>query len=290
MGFVHKVATALDMLQGFAGTNALPHSRATLFWTWLRLRLKAKLAPASRSHAVLHYRVETDDPGALAFLFFEVFAVQEYAFHSTHDRPLIFDVGANIGMATLFFKTLFPHAAIHAFEPSPRTFELLTTNIRANNLSNVTLHNLALSDHDGEIEFFTDPTKGASMIASTRPERSVQWADPALADKGKVRVKAARLSTFINREVDFLKMDIEGAEQQVLEDLASSGTLRRIRSMVIEYHHHIAPNDDALAQFLRLLEVHGFGYQLRAPLRDLTARDEFQDMLILAYRRDRHGA
>jgi hypothetical protein len=85
-------------------------------------------------------------------------------------------------------------------------------------------------------------------------------------------------------------MDIEGAEQQVLEDLASSGTLRRIRSMVIEYHHHIAPNDDALAQFLRLLEVHGFGYQLRAPLRDLTARDEFQDMLILAYRRDRHGA
>lgn len=101
------------------------------------------------------------------------------------------------------------------------------------------------------------------MVASLRPERSVQWADPSAAERGKVKVKAMRLSSLLDCDVDFLKMDIEGAEQQVLEEAPPSATLRRVRTMAIEYHHHISPKDDALAKFLRILEDHGFGYQLR---------------------------
>lgn len=289
MPFTHKLGTALGFLQGFLGSNALPHSRSTLFWTWLRLRRAAKRSSTSRTHRLLNYRVTTDDPAALAYLFFEVFAVQEYAFTSTSKTPFIIDLGGNIGMATLYFKSLFPGAVIHSFEPSPATFCLLETNVRDNALTDVTLHNAAVASEEGELEFFTDPTRGASMVASLRPERSVQWADPSAAERGKVKVKAMRLSSLLDRDVDFLKMDIEGAEQQVLEELAASGTLRRVRTMAIEYHHHISPKDDALAKFLRILEDHGFGYQLRAPLRDLNVRDVFQDMLIVAYRRDRNG-
>lgn len=296
MGFTHKLGTVLGFLQGFLGPNALPNSRATLLWTWLRLRMSAKRSHASGTHRVLNYRVTTDDPAALAYLFFEVFAVQEYAFTAASKAPFIIDLGGNIGMATLYFKSLYPEATIHTFEPSPATFRLLETNVRENGLGGVTLHHAAVAGEEGELEFYTDPTRGASMVASLRPERSVQFvhgseaANADLANSGKVKVKAVRLSSLLDHDVDFLKMDIEGAEQQVLEELAASGTLRRIRAMAIEYHHHIAPKDDALAKFLRILEEHGFGYQLRAPLRDLAARDAFQDVLIVAYRRDRNGA
>lgn len=285
MNLLRKLTTAVHLATGFFSPNALPCSRWTLLLTWLRLRYVGR---TRRTHRVLGLHVETDLSGSLHYLFYEIFALQEYRFRTDSPTPLILDAGGNIGMATLFFKMLYPGAIVHTFEPGPRTFALLQANIRANHLSGVTAHNVALSDTDADMEFFTDAADSASMFASLRPERSVQWTDPAHAERVQSSVRGARLSGFIDREVDFLKLDIEGAEAAVLRDLVESGTLRRIRAMVIEYHHHITPKDDALASFLRTLEEHGFGYQLRAPLRDLTERGQFQDILIAAYRRDRH--
>jgi FkbM family methyltransferase len=70
---------------------------------------------------------------------------------------VILDCGANIGMATLFFKWLYPNARIDAFEPDPKTFQLLENNVKQNHLTNVATHNCALWDIDGKIDFFVDP-------------------------------------------------------------------------------------------------------------------------------------
>jgi FkbM family methyltransferase len=61
------------------------------------------------------------------------------------------DCGANIGLATLFFKRLYPESEIHAFEPDPETFKMLRRNVEQNSLSYVYLYNVALSDQQGAV-------------------------------------------------------------------------------------------------------------------------------------------
>jgi hypothetical protein len=83
--------------------------------------------------------------------------------------------------------------------------------------------------------------------------------------------------------VDFLKLDVEGAEHRVLSDLVQSRKIRAIRQMVIEYHHRIGHQKSRLGEFLAMLEHAGFEYQIEAGLYPGASRDTVQDLLIAAY-------
>lgn len=100
-----------------------------------------------------------------------MFVEQEYAFEPATPTPRIIDAGANIGMATLFFKTMWPEASVDAFEPSPASFRLLERNVTDNRLTNVRLHAAALAGRSGQVSFFTPPEDETSLIAGTRPDR-----------------------------------------------------------------------------------------------------------------------
>ena len=67
------------------------------------------------------------------------------------------------------------------------------------------------------------------------------------------KVNCTILSQYIAREVDFLKIDVEGVEKDIVEDLKSTGKLQLVKQMVVEYHHNISKDTDALSSFLRLL-------------------------------------
>jgi hypothetical protein len=97
-------------------------------------------------------------------------------------------------------------------------------------------------------------------------------------------VRAVRLSTFITEEVDFLKIDIEGAEMEVLEELAASGKMNLVQQMAIEFHHHVVRNDDRMSRFLKTLEVQGYGYQLRTAMQRPVYMGSFQDIMVYAYK------
>jgi hypothetical protein len=139
----------------------------------------------------------------------------------------------------------------------------------------VDLHNVALCNEDTEIEFFTDPSCPGSLRMSIDPKRAAGTA---------IAVPARKLSAFINGDVDFLKLDVEGAELSVLRDLAESGKLKRIEQMIIEYHHKIPGNPSAMGSFLSILEEGHFEYQVFVPSYVETGRDYFQDVTIFAYR------
>ena len=158
---------------------------------------------------------------------------------------MILDCGSNIGMAILFFKALYPDAEITAFEPAPWACAAIEETIRANDLRDVTLHNAALAEEDGTLELFHDPSHPGSAVMSVYRERMP--GEP-------VRVPAVRLSRYVTKPVDFLKLDVEGSELPVLRDLASSGTIAQIRQMVIEFHHHMSPTVDNLSECLSILE------------------------------------
>jgi len=198
-------------------------------------------------------------------------------FQARTTRPLILDCGANAGMAVLYFKWLYPDCEVWAFEPEPTSFAALQQNVARNHLADVSIHNVALWDADGRLDLFVPANSPGSLVTSVNPARRGGTA---------VNVRCARLSSFIEREVDFLKLDVEGAELQVIGDLVESGKIGLIRQMVIEYHHNIPGEPPAVSRLLRMLEDAGFRYHISAWSFPLVGEEHFQDILIGAFRRD----
>lgn len=104
-------------------------------------------------------------------------------------------------------------------------------------------------------------------------------------DGPSVAVQLRRLSDFIRSDIDLLKIDVEGAEDAALGDLAGSGKLRHAKRLHLEYHHHIDASADKLSSMLRLIEENGFGYQLRAIAKPWPVEASFQDISIYCYRK-----
>jgi FkbM family methyltransferase len=208
----------------------------------------------------------------------EIFLRKQYVFESETEEPVVLDVGSNIGLATLFFKRLFPRANVVAFEPDPQTYELLKRNVSDNRLERVETRQQAVCDSEESVYLYRDQTTPGSPQMTTRKERGTQ---------AREQVSSTRLSKHIEEPVDFLKLDVEGAERAVINDLERAGKLERIRRLAIEYHHHLDPDEDKLSEMLAALERGGFGYQLeargdRAPGLHIH---RFQNILVHAYRK-----
>jgi FkbM family methyltransferase len=216
----------------------------------------------------------------LAHLFHEIFLNQQYHFICDKKNPFIVDCGSNIGMSLLYFKMLYPDSEILAFEPDAQAFACLEANVKDNRIPGVRLNRCAVSDQEGDIDFYYDQENPGSLLMSTLKERM---------PKARQVVKAVLLSKFIDRDVDFLKLDVEGAEDKVIKDLSGQGKLGRIKQMVIEYHHHLVKNADTFSSILKCLEEAGFGYQIQCDLARPLAGQQFQDILIYAYQKNPAG-
>ncbi len=237
---------------------------------------------------VAGYQVKYYDRELFHYLVNEIFTQKTYFFESPTDAPLILDCGNNIGMSILYFKSIYPKATIIGFEPGRKTFEILQENIKHNKLENVTLHNKALTNKEGFMNFYTfAPGEGRSSLFEERLDAIKRAGVKTYTEE----VEGDLLSKYINQEIDFMKMDIEGAEFDVIEEIASKGKLRFIKQMIIEYHHHVKEQEDEFSKFLKILEDNGYGYQITANSKKVfphgkPSRNHCQDILIYAYRKN----
>ena len=215
---------------------------------------------------------------SLAYLHRSIFVHLQYYFSTQLRDPYIVDGGSNIGMSVLFFKALYPSARVLAFEPAQPAHDLLVHNIEANGLRDVEVQRAALGSEDGEVLFYEDRDDPATFRMSTRAERL-----PGTASA----VRQRRLSQLVGEEVELLKLDVEGAEADVIAELVDSGAISHIRQLVVEYHHQLDPTRDFLGAFLERLREQGFQYQIGAN-RNVAARASakpaFQDVLVYARR------
>jgi FkbM family methyltransferase len=158
-------------------------------------------------------------------------------------------------------------ARVIGFEPDEQTHALVKRNIDSNGIAGVQVHRVAVGIEDSTVDFFINPDEPGSLTASTYRESEKRL-------RKKTVVPQVRLSSFLDRKVDLLKVDVEGAEGAVLEDLVSSGAISNIDQMIVEYDHHIDENSEEFGRFLRQLEESGFGYQIERPRKGgLTERD-----------------
>lgn len=161
----------------------------------------------------------------------EIFESGPYDFSAAKAEPFIIDVGSNLGVSILYFKQQHPSAKILCFEPDPISYKLLEENVSENNLDNITLVNAAVAKSEGKVKLFgqifseSPDSRGNSIVEG--------WANQRIKNDC-VLVSAVRLSSYINAEVDVLKIDIEGAEQQVLEEIKDK--LYLVRELFVEVH------------------------------------------------------
>ena len=276
----------LRLLQTVRATRrALTNAPVPPGWAREAARTQLRLAAGRVRHEQGLVRVNVDrfdvagfSVASLAYLHREIFVELQYYFSTDRPDPFIVDGGSNIGMSVLFFKALYPGARVLAFEPAQRAHDLLVRNVEANGLRDVEVHRAALGREDGEVPFFEDRDDPATFRMSTRSERLPGTASP---------VPQRRLSQLLREEVDLLKLDIEGSEDDVLAELVDSQAVSRIRQLVVEYHHQLDPTRDFLGAFLECLRQQGFGYQVSAkgPVANRAAAEPaFQDVLVHARR------
>ena len=181
----------------------------------------------------------------------DIFRRRIYDFDALSPRPRILDCGANIGVATLYFKARYPEARVVAFEPDPGVFRLLAENVARNGVAGVELVQAALAREEGVLAFHADGRYGSSLAGAAR------GASPAGGSLEQVR--AVRLRAFLDEPADFAKLNVEGAEWDVLDDCGDR--LRMIRELVVEYHH-LPGLPRTLHSILALLDRQGFEYLL----------------------------
>ena len=217
-----------------------------------RALLELKFQRRENSLSFIGYRISCGSRANAVGIIREVFVRNDYDARLP-DSPTIFDVGANIGISTLYFSRYFPGASITSFEAMPENFRYLEANVSNNNLPRVTPVLGFLGRKTGTVDvFYNSKNPGGS----TGVERIVE--SKTRANFSKVGVTALRLSDYIHGEVDLMKMDVEGAEAEILRDLDETETMTRIKQMVFEYHYNLENTSNDLADVLHILKKNGF--------------------------------
>ncbi|MBW8683879.1 FkbM family methyltransferase [Chitinophaga rhizophila] len=178
----------------------------------------------------------------------ELIVDEIYKFRTDNETPFIIDCGANIGMSVLYFKWLYPKAKVLAFEPDDANLVYLRKNIEGYGLTDVTVRTEALWTHDGTISFEADGTQGSKIAGGESTEKQL------------VTIPCVRLATMLNQKVDFLKMDIEGAEYEILKDCKDQ--LKNVEYAFVEYHGDILESNH-LTEILQILNDAGFNYYIK---------------------------
>ncbi len=240
-----------------------------LIWCYFGVKLKIKKEVITLE--LIGMRISSYGYFNLLHQLKEIFLMGEYQISTTKKSPVIIDCGANIGLSILYFKRKYPNSKIIAFEPNPSVFNILRLNLEQNHIQGVELYNYCLSDSEGEIEFFVNENLG-TMVGSVLEERG---------GNKKLKVKAVRLSSYITEEVDLVKMDIEGAEINVLDDLKRNGKLNSVNTYLIEFHHNIPGQLSGLGRFIQDLEENNFGVSLRSGFHN---QGEFQDVFLRIFK------
>lgn len=149
------------------------------------------------------------------------------------DPQIIFDVGANIGLYSKMLSERFPNSSIYCFEPNPNCIKSLNSNTP----SSCKVFNFGLGDETGELILYDKANSHGSSHASLYKEALDDFHG---CDSVKVPVKIIKLDDFAMEngidKIDFLKIDTEGHELEVLKGAKNLIEDRRVQCIQFEFN------------------------------------------------------
>lgn len=178
----------------------------------------------------------------------EIFGDREYRIvedvikKASHE---IIDVGAHIGVFSIYASVLNPNVKIFAFEPEEANVALLKGNLKLNNIQNVVVRGVAVGAEDGLKDFF---------VSADSHNHSFFDVNGSLK---KIKVQVQSFGKILQKAeiVDLVKMDSEGAEFEILNSL-SAEDFAKVRAFYIEYHEY-SPEMKA-EELIKLIQRNGF--------------------------------
>ena len=215
---------------------------------FLRLVFKYGDKPRYQKEMINFFSYKMIVPDCLSFVwqFKEIFADEVYKFPNVSEIPIIYDCGANIGMSCLYFRKIYPNSKLIAFEADPNIAEILIQNLKQNNIGNVKVIPKAVWINEDGVELSIEGADASSIYSS----------------KNKVKIESVRLKNFLQSEkyISLLKLDIEGAEVEVLKDCHEN--LLHVKNIFIEYHSYMN-GEQSLDSILNILTENGFRYFIK---------------------------
>jgi FkbM family methyltransferase len=171
-----------------------------------------------------------------------------YRFTTTEVVPRIIDCGASIGLNTCYFKHIYPTSDIVAFEADPRVFELLKRNCASWGANDIRLVPKAVWTRESVLPFRGDG-KWSGRV------------DEEATGEDVPRVPTCRLRDYLTQRVDLLRLDIQGAEVDVLLDCAD--LLWQVQYLAVDYHS-VFKRPQRLDELIGILGRAGFRMHFRA--------------------------
>ena len=219
------------------GKNRLARNIHNILYLALRNRFRPGVARLDG------FEIAYRDAFTLYIEAFYIWYKQIYCFELGEPVSYILDCGASIGTSALYFRQHYPDARIVSFEPEPEQFSLLTENLKRNQVRGIEPMRVALGANEGTTWFRVSRGHGGQIVSQEDPNT--------------IQVPVRCLSEWIDREVDILKMNIEGSENEVLHEIEPH--IDRCKNIVFEYHH-ILNQDATLHEILTLLNRNNFIY------------------------------
>ena len=189
-------------------------------------------------------------------VFNEIFTEREYSLLDPIIQKAtsgIIDIGAHIGLFSIYARTLNQNVPIFAFEPEPENYKLLKENLKQNRVQGITAKSLAVSAKIGSITLNISPDSHNHSIILPSPSEKILQVQSTTLER--------TLSQYFQNQqrCDLIKMDCEGAEFEIIATTPPE-TFAKINAFYIEYHEYTPEmRKDSIKS---TLQKHGFKTQI----------------------------
>ncbi len=210
----------------------------------LGIKSRPRIAQTSPQNGVtFNYREGTTDLRVID----EVWSNHPYtpAGFEINRKDIVLDIGAHVGSFTVMAAKLASEGKVVAYEPNPSVYQILKMNVEANALTNVSTYSKAISRNNGKAKLYLNAIDAGSSHIHHRSH--IDWVKPTI-EVETITLEEAFKADNIQR-VDFLKMDCEGAEWDILE--SSKNILDKIGKMSLEFHEERGHNTQQLTKLLQ---------------------------------------
>jgi len=189
----------------------------------------------------------------------------------------VLDIGANIGYYALLEAGIVGKTgAVYAYEPHPDNVELLRKNIELNNFSDrIRCHEVGVSDRDGKMEFFISRWSNLHTFNPVSPRNGARKG----SFTGSVMIEVVDIARLLRRidGVDFLRMDIEGHEVEVLGKLCEALDTMKVSPSILFETHFSKYDDNSHSMKGALMKLFDKGYIVKKIVSNNESKNPLQE-------------
>lgn len=211
----------------------------------LSLRLGGLPRFVKKTIKVEGFNIKLADPLSFIYQYREIFVDRSYSFKTSKSNPTIIDCGSNIGLAAIYYKSIYPNANVVCIEADPEIAKICIDNISNNQLKNIEVLPKAAWTHNDGVSFSSDGADGGTIDNNSTN-----------------KIESIDLKQFLEsfESIDFLKIDIEGAEKIVVPHC--NDAFKNISNVFLEYHTNYNEQQN-LGEILMQFQSLGFKYFIK---------------------------